>query len=50
MLNFRNLSRLTIHVSRIAGRTFEHPVRVVLLFKAYTIEVLLRHIGFSSAC
>jgi hypothetical protein len=29
---------------------FEHSVRVVLLFKAYTIEVLLRHSGFSSAC
>jgi hypothetical protein len=28
---------------------FEHPVRVVLFFKAYTIEVLLRHSGLSSA-
>ena len=28
---------------------FEHPVRVVLFFKAYTIEVLLRHNGLSSA-
>ena len=29
---------------------FEHPVRVVLLFQVCTIEVLLRHSGFSSAC
>jgi hypothetical protein len=29
---------------------FEHPVETVFLFQVGTIEVLLRHSGFSLAC
>ena len=49
MFFLRNLSRLTFHVSRIAGWSFEHPPWCTpVVPDVQTSEILVRHRVFRS--